>query len=121
MSPRLWPIFCRLPAATFPASPWGSMATSRRCEAGRARSSERDRRSHEQVVALPVESTTSLTFESPGLDVAFFTSIAHAVRGVKPKEREADALFAVQCLGMRGLPEPRSRVQKIRSQKRMKK
>jgi L-arabinonolactonase len=41
------------------------------------------------------------------LDVAFVTSMARAVKGVKPKEREAGALFAVHGLGVRGLPEPR--------------
>ena len=61
----------------------------------------------DRVVGLPVESTTSLSFGGPGLDVAFVTSMARAVKGVKPKEREAGALFAVHGLGVRGLPEPR--------------
>ena len=46
-------------------------------------------------------------FRGPGLDVAYVTSMARAVKGVKPKEREAGALFAVHGLGVRGLPEPR--------------
>jgi L-arabinonolactonase len=33
--------------------------------------------------------------------------MARAVKGVKPKEREAGALFAVYGLDVRGLPEPR--------------
>jgi L-arabinonolactonase len=61
----------------------------------------------DRVVGLPVESTTSLTFGGPGLDVAYVTSMARAVKGVSPKEREAGALFAVHGLGVRGLPEPR--------------
>jgi sugar lactone lactonase YvrE len=61
----------------------------------------------DRVVGLPVESTTSLSFGGPGLDVAYVTSMARAVKGVKPKEREAGALFAVHGLGVRGLPEPR--------------
>jgi sugar lactone lactonase YvrE len=60
-----------------------------------------------RVVGLPVEGTTSLTFGGPNLDIAFVTSMARAVRGVKPKECEAGALFAVRGLGVRGLPEPR--------------
>ena len=61
----------------------------------------------DRVVGLPVESTTSLSFGGPGLDVAYVTSMARAVKGVKPKQREAGALFAVHGLGVRGLPEPR--------------
>ena len=61
----------------------------------------------DRVVGLPVESTTSLSFGGPGLDVAYVTSMARAVKGVRPKEREAGALFAVHGLGVRGLPEPR--------------
>ena len=56
---------------------------------------------------MPVESTTSLSFGGPDLDVAYVTSMARAVNGVKPKEREAGGLFAVHGLGVRGLPEPR--------------
>ncbi|MGB3583121.1 MAG: SMP-30/gluconolactonase/LRE family protein, partial [Roseiarcus sp.] len=61
----------------------------------------------DRVVGLPVKSTTSLSFGGPGLDVAYVTSMARAVKGVSPKEREAGALFAVHGLGVRGLPEPR--------------
>ncbi len=61
----------------------------------------------DRVVGLPVESTTSLSFGGPGLDVAYVTSMARAVKGVRPKEREAGALFAVHGLGIQGLPEPR--------------
>jgi sugar lactone lactonase YvrE len=62
-----------------------------------------------RIVGLPVESTTSLSFAGPNLDIAFVTSMTRAVRGVKPKEREAGALFAVHGLGVgacrsRGLP-----------------
>ena len=46
-------------------------------------------------------------FGGPNLDVAFFTSMARAVKGVKPKEREAGALFSVHGLGARGVPELR--------------
>jgi L-arabinonolactonase len=61
----------------------------------------------DRVVGLPVESTTSLTFGGPDLDVAYVTSMARSVKGVAPKEREAGGLFAVHGLGVRGLPEPR--------------
>ena len=58
----------------------------------------------DRVVGLPDESETSLSFGGDGLDVALVTSMARAVKGVKPKEREAGALFAVRGLGVRGLP-----------------
>jgi sugar lactone lactonase YvrE len=61
----------------------------------------------DRTVGLPVESTTSLSFGGPDLDIAYVTSMARAVKGVKPKEREAGGLFAVHGLGVRGLPEPR--------------
>lgn len=60
-------------------------------------------------VGLPVESTTSLSFGGPNLDIAYVTSMARTVKGVAPKEREAGGLFAVHGLGVRGLPEPRFR------------
>jgi sugar lactone lactonase YvrE len=59
------------------------------------------------TVGLPVESTISLAFGGLELDVAYVTSMARAVKEVKPKEREAGGLFAVHGLGVRGLPEPR--------------
>jgi sugar lactone lactonase YvrE len=61
----------------------------------------------DRVVGLPVENTTSLSFGGPNLDVAYVTSMARVAKGVRPKEREAGALFAVHGLGVRGLPEPR--------------
>jgi L-arabinonolactonase len=61
----------------------------------------------DRIVGLPVESTTSISFGGPNLDIAFVTSMARAVRGVKPKEREAGALFSVHGLSVRGVAEPR--------------
>jgi L-arabinonolactonase len=61
----------------------------------------------DRIVGLPVESTTSLSFGGPDLDIAYVTSMARAVNGVRPREREAGGLFAVYGLGVRGLPEPR--------------
>ncbi|WP_416357682.1 SMP-30/gluconolactonase/LRE family protein [Aureimonas phyllosphaerae] len=61
----------------------------------------------DRVVGLPVQSTTSLTFGGPNLDVAFVTSMARPHRGAYHREREAGGLFAVHGLGVRGLPEPR--------------
>jgi sugar lactone lactonase YvrE len=63
----------------------------------------------DRCVGLPVESTTSLSFGGPNLDIAYVTSMARTVKGVPPKEREAGGLFAVYGLGVRGLPEPRFR------------
>jgi L-arabinonolactonase len=63
----------------------------------------------DRVVGLPVESTTSLSFGGPNLDIAYVTSMARTVKGVAPKEREAGCLFAVHGLGVCGLPEPRFR------------
>lgn len=61
----------------------------------------------DRAVGLPVLSTTSVMFGGPELDVAYVTSMARPIKGVKPKEREAGHLFAVHGLGVRGRPEPR--------------
>ncbi|MBX6320980.1 MAG: SMP-30/gluconolactonase/LRE family protein [Rhodospirillaceae bacterium] len=61
----------------------------------------------DRAVGLPVQSTTSVMFGGAGLDVAYVTSMARPIKGVKPKEREAGHLFAVHGLGVRGRPEPR--------------
>jgi len=46
-------------------------------------------------------------FGGPDLDVLYVTSMARAIKGVKPAEREAGHLFAIYGLGVRGVPEPR--------------
>ena len=61
----------------------------------------------DRVVGLPVESTTSLSFGGPDLDIAFVTSMARPHNGAYRKEKEAGFVFAVHGLGVRGLPEPR--------------
>jgi L-arabinonolactonase len=61
----------------------------------------------DRIVGLPVESTTSLSFGGPDLDVAYVTSMARSVKGVAPRENEAGGLFAVHGLKVRGIGEPR--------------
>jgi L-arabinonolactonase len=61
----------------------------------------------DQIVGLPVESTTSLSFGGPNLDIAYVTSMARSINGVAPSERAAGGLFAIHGLGVRGIPEPR--------------
>jgi L-arabinonolactonase len=61
----------------------------------------------DQIVGLPVESTTSVSFGGPNLDIAYITSMARTVKGVAPRERIAGGLFAIHGLGVRGLAEPR--------------
>ncbi len=63
----------------------------------------------DRAVGLPARSVTSISFGGPELDVAYVTSMARPIKGVKPPEREAGHLFAVHGLGVRGLPEPRFR------------
>jgi L-arabinonolactonase len=56
---------------------------------------------------FPVMNLTSVMFGGKNLDVLYVTSMARAIRGERPKEREAGGLFAVYDLGSRGIPEPR--------------
>ena len=58
---------------------------------------------------LPVGNATSVIFGGPNLDIAYVSSMARVVKGVRQCEREAGALFAVYGLGVRGIPEPRFR------------
>jgi L-arabinonolactonase len=59
------------------------------------------------MLGVEIESSTSVSFGGPNLDVAYVSSMACGVKGAKPREREAGGLFAVYGLGARGLPEPR--------------
>ncbi len=61
----------------------------------------------DRVVGLPVESTTSISFGGPELDIAYVTSMARPIDGAMPREREAGDVFAIHGLGVRGLPETR--------------
>ncbi|CAN7221385.1 SMP-30/gluconolactonase/LRE family protein [Phyllobacterium sp. LjRoot231] len=61
----------------------------------------------DRIVGLPVQSTTSITFGGPNLDIAFVTSMARPFNNEYHREREAGCMFAVHGLGVRGLPEPR--------------
>lgn len=61
----------------------------------------------DRIVGLPVQSTTSLIFGGPNLDIAFATSMARPHDNAYHREREAGCVFAVHGLGVRGVPEPR--------------
>lgn len=59
-----------------------------------------------RTIDMPVRHPTSVTFGGPGLDVLYVTSISrsHALRDDHP---DAGGLFAVEGLGVRGLPAHR--------------
>jgi len=61
----------------------------------------------DRIVGLPVQSTTSLSFGGPDLDIAFVTSMARPFNNQYHREREAGCVFAVHGLGVKGVPEPR--------------
>lgn len=102
-------VFCSLPAAGLKGLPDGATVDAD----GFVWSVSVYEGKFDRVVGLPVESTTSLSFGGPGLDVAFVTSMARAVNGVKPKEREAGALFAVH--GREGARAARTAVRPVKT------
>ncbi|MEQ8699166.1 MAG: SMP-30/gluconolactonase/LRE family protein [Bauldia litoralis] len=61
----------------------------------------------DRIVGLPVQSTTSMIFGGPDLDIVYVTSMARPMGNEYHREREAGCLFAIHGLGVRGLPEPR--------------
>jgi sugar lactone lactonase YvrE len=61
----------------------------------------------DRVVGLPVQSTTSITFGGPNLDIAYITSMARPLANQHPLEYEAGCVFAIHGLGVAGVPEPR--------------
>ncbi|MDQ6437442.1 SMP-30/gluconolactonase/LRE family protein [Mesorhizobium sp. LHD-90] len=63
----------------------------------------------DRIVGLPVNSTTSLIFGGPNLDIAYVTSMARPHQYEYHREREAGFLFAIHGLGVRGIEEPRFR------------
>lgn len=60
----------------------------------------------DRIVGHPVNSTTSLVFGGPNLDIAYVTLMARPHRNAYRKEAEAGAVFAIHGLGVRGVPEP---------------
>ena len=60
----------------------------------------------DRIVGLPVQSTTSIIFGGPDLDIAYVTSMARPMGNEYHREKEAGCLFAIYGLGVRGLPEP---------------
>jgi sugar lactone lactonase YvrE len=63
----------------------------------------------DRIVGLPVNSTTSLIFGGPDLDIAYVTSMARPHGYRYHHEREAGFVFAIHGLGVRGIEEPRFR------------
>ncbi|MHA6688684.1 SMP-30/gluconolactonase/LRE family protein [Mesorhizobium sp. A556] len=63
----------------------------------------------DRIVGLPVNSTTSVTFGGPDLDIAYITSMARPHNNAHHREREAGFVFAVHGLGVRGIEERRFR------------
>jgi sugar lactone lactonase YvrE len=61
----------------------------------------------DRIVGLPVNSTTSLIFGGPNLDIAYVTSMARPHGYQYHREREAGFVFAIHGLGVRGIEEPR--------------
>ncbi|MCK1716702.1 SMP-30/gluconolactonase/LRE family protein [Bradyrhizobium sp. 141] len=59
-----------------------------------------------RIIDMPIGHPTSVTFGGPGLDILFMTSISrsHALRDDHP---DAGGLFAIEGLGVRGLPAHR--------------
>lgn len=60
----------------------------------------------ERTIDLPVKLVSSVAFGGADLDRLFVTTIAHGVHG-EPVEQDAGALFVIDGLDARGLPEHR--------------
>lgn len=60
----------------------------------------------ERVVDMPVKLVTSVMFGGPDLDRLFVTTMAHGIAGEEVEE-DAGALYVIDGLGVRGLPEHR--------------
>ena len=61
----------------------------------------------DRTVDLPVQYVTSLTFGGDRLETLFVTSLNFPLLGQAPAEPNAGGLFAVEGLGVTGIPEPR--------------
>lgn len=60
----------------------------------------------ERVIDMPVKLVSSVSFGGPALDQLYVTTIAHGSLG-EPVEEGAGAVYRIDGLGSRGLPEPR--------------
>ena len=58
---------------------------------------------------MPVKWVASLTFGGADHDVLYVTSIGGEDQGERDSSPGAGGLFAVHCLGVQGLAEPRFR------------
>jgi L-arabinonolactonase len=61
----------------------------------------------DRTIELPVSFPSSVMFGGPDLDTIFVTSIAQTLAGRTAAEPEAGALYAIDGLGIKGLPELR--------------
>lgn len=62
----------------------------------------------DRIIKMPVLKATSMSFGGPGLDVLFVTSMAKPPLPRFPEDGPlGGSLFAIEGLGIRGLPEPR--------------
>lgn len=61
----------------------------------------------ERMIDMPVKFVTSVTFGGENLDTLYVTSLNFPLQGQAPAESNAGGLFAVEGLGVAGVPEPR--------------
>lgn len=63
----------------------------------------------DRLIAMPVRHPTSVMFGGAGLDMLYVTSLSRSAR-LEDGSPQAGGLFAIEVLGVHGLPEPRARI-----------